>query len=198
VLDTPSSSTTDHAARFVEASGIAARARSPQSLVGCAQSWLRTTGFDTIQVRHPDGPGGPSNTALEIIGLPLSLTTVHFAHRTVERWCAVAFRRRRAAASNSLEWLFQASSNDRDEDRFGPFFRGVGAMTMGSTTYEWILEHEQLLDHPSKWQGMYGQTPCWVFTHRELPMIPGANLSFVRANQDGQFVHLVYEVARAR
>jgi dihydrofolate reductase len=172
-----------------------------------------------------------------------------------------------ADASNSLEWLFQASSIDRDEDRFGPFFGGVGAMTMGSTTYEWILEHEQLLDHPSKWQGMYGQTPCWVFTHRELPMIPGANLTFVRddvepvhqrmvraaddknvwvvgggelvgqfvdhglldevhlqvapvmlgagapllprrllapdltlsaANQDGQFVHLVYEVARAR
>jgi len=60
VLDTPSSSTTDHAARFVEASGIAARARSPQSFVGWAQSWLRTTGFDMIQVRHPDGPGGPS------------------------------------------------------------------------------------------------------------------------------------------
>ncbi len=26
---------------------------------------------------------------------------------------------------------------------------------------------------------MYGQTPCWVFTHRQLPAIPGADLTFV-------------------
>ncbi len=52
-------------------------------------------------------------------------------------------------------------------------------MAMGSTTYEWVLEHDQLLEHPEKWHGYYGDTPCWVFSHRELPVIAGANLRFV-------------------
>ena len=51
---------------------------------------------------------------------------------------------------------------------------------MGATTYAWILEHEKLLDEPDKWQHYYGQTPAWVFTHRELAPIPGAALTFVR------------------
>ena len=55
-------------------------------------------------------------------------------------------------------------------------------MAMGSTTYEWVLEHEQLVDRPSKWQDMYDETPCWVFTHRELPAIPGVDLMFVRGD----------------
>ncbi|MYS21386.1 Dihydrofolate reductase [Streptomyces sp. DvalAA-14] len=78
---------------------------------------------------------------------------------------------------NSLEWLFACGS---DGDRFGPFFAEVGAFAMGATTYEWILEHEALLAHPEKWRDYYGATPCWVFTHRDLPAIPGADLTFVR------------------
>lgn len=87
-----------------------------------------------------------------------------------------------ADQNNSLEWLFAASSTDNPNDRFATFFAGVGAMTMGATTYEWVLEHDQLLEHPTKWQEMYGDTPCWVFTHRHLPPIPGAALSFVRGD----------------
>ncbi len=50
---------------------------------------------------------------------------------------------------------------------------------MGATTYEWVLEHDHLLDDPGKWRGYYGDTPCWVFTHRTLPAVPGAAISFV-------------------
>jgi dihydrofolate reductase len=92
-----------------------------------------------------------------------------------------------ADQNNSLEWLFQVGSGDPKAetdkpkvDRFGEFFAGVGAMAMGATTYEWVLEHDQLLEKPIKWQDYYGATPCWVFTHRELPPIPGADLTFVR------------------
>jgi dihydrofolate reductase len=81
-----------------------------------------------------------------------------------------------ADAANSLDWLFEVSERD---DRFGPFFAGVGAFAMGATTYEWVLNHEKLLDSPTKWQEFYGDTPAWVFTHRDLPAIPGANLRFV-------------------
>jgi dihydrofolate reductase len=84
---------------------------------------------------------------------------------------------------NSLDWLFQVPAGDDDvghEERFAEFFRQVGAMAMGSTTYEWVLEHEQLLDHPEKWREYYGDTPCWVFSHRKLPPIPDADLRFVQ------------------
>jgi dihydrofolate reductase len=77
---------------------------------------------------------------------------------------------------NSLDWLFEVTERD---DRFGPFLAGVGAFAMGATTYEWVLEQEKLLDEPEKWQQWYGDRPSWVFTHRDLPVIPGAAITFV-------------------
>jgi dihydrofolate reductase len=82
-----------------------------------------------------------------------------------------------ADPANSLDWLFEVDRTG--PDRFTEFFAGVGAMCMGATTYEWVLDHDQLLEHPEKWQGYYGQTPAWVFTHRTMPAVPGANLTFV-------------------
>jgi dihydrofolate reductase len=93
-----------------------------------------------------------------------------------------------ADQENSLEWLFQAEAAAKaeamatKEDRFAQFFRGVGAMAMGATTYEWVLDHEKLLDQPDKWHDYYGDVPSWVFTHRQLPRIPGARISFVRGD----------------
>jgi len=81
-----------------------------------------------------------------------------------------------ADADNSLDWLFEVSGEDED---FPAFIAGVGAFAMGATTYEWIIEHEKPLDNPEKWQEWYGDRPCWVFTHRDLPAIPGAALTFV-------------------
>ncbi|HEY6567349.1 MAG TPA: dihydrofolate reductase family protein [Actinomycetota bacterium] len=86
---------------------------------------------------------------------------------------------------NSLSWLFEVPAGDDDvghEERFAGFFADIGAMAMGATTYEWVLEHERLLEHPEKWKGYYGDTPCWVFTHRELPAITGADLRFVQGD----------------
>jgi dihydrofolate reductase len=45
-----------------------------------------------------------------------------------------------------------------------------------------VLRHDRLLDEPDKWRGYYGDTPCWVFTHRELPAIPGAAIHFVQGD----------------
>ncbi|HTF09322.1 MAG TPA: dihydrofolate reductase family protein [Asanoa sp.] len=81
-----------------------------------------------------------------------------------------------ADADNSLDWLFEVTERD---DRFGPFLAGVGAFAMGSTTYEWVLQQEKLLDQPEKWQQWYGDRPSWVFTHRDLPVITGAAITFV-------------------
>ena len=53
---------------------------------------------------------------------------------------------------------------------------------MGATTYQWVLDHEHLLDEPAKWDAWYGGTPTWVFTHRSLPPVPGAGIRFVQGD----------------
>src|ERR1700709_673875 len=77
---------------------------------------------------------------------------------------------------NSLDWLFEVEGDTEHAEDFAPFFSGVGAMAMGSTTYEWVLAHEKVLENPAKWLDWYGQIPTWVFTHRRLPPVPGANV----------------------
>jgi dihydrofolate reductase len=49
---------------------------------------------------------------------------------------------------------------------------------MGSTTYEWILDHEFAGKDPVEWKWPY-DVPCWVFTHRRLQVVPGAQIRFV-------------------
>ena len=87
-----------------------------------------------------------------------------------------------ADPDNSLDWLFQAHDDAHGEGRWDAFIGAVGAMAMGATTYEWVLEHEKLLDEPAKWHEFYGDIPAWVFTHRELPAIPGADVRFVQGD----------------
>ena len=82
-----------------------------------------------------------------------------------------------ADPNHSLDWLFT-----RDQDRegllsYGEFIAGVGALAMGSTTYEWILEHEFAGKEPAEWKWPY-DIPCWVFTHRELQVVPNAQIEF--------------------
>jgi dihydrofolate reductase len=85
-----------------------------------------------------------------------------------------------ADEDNSLDWLFAADKGGANP--FAEFFADVGAFAMGATTYEWVLTHDALSEQPVKWSDYYGDTPAWVFTHRELPAIPGATLSFVQGD----------------
>jgi dihydrofolate reductase len=85
-----------------------------------------------------------------------------------------------ADENNSLDWLFEVDSEGRSP--FTAFFAGVGAFAMGATTYEWVIDHENLLADPSPWHGWYGDVPAWVFTHRELPRLPGVNVTFVQGD----------------
>ena len=74
---------------------------------------------------------------------------------------------------NSLDWLFTREREDDGPLNYGEFIADVGAMAMGSTTYEWILDHED----PADWKWPY-DIPCWVFTHRQLPVVPDARIEF--------------------
>ncbi|MGW5374983.1 dihydrofolate reductase family protein [Nocardia sp. NPDC003999] len=80
-----------------------------------------------------------------------------------------------ADTENSLTWLFEVDGADEAQAGIAGFLAQVGAMCMGATTYEWVVANEP----PENWSKYYGDLPCWVFTHRDLPAIPDANLRFV-------------------
>ena len=84
-----------------------------------------------------------------------------------------------ADSDNSLQWLFETPHDETDDGGWESFLSAVGPMVMGATTYQWCLDHDDLLDNPSKWQDYYADRPCWVFTHRSLPAVPGADIRFV-------------------
>jgi dihydrofolate reductase len=88
-----------------------------------------------------------------------------------------------ADEANSLAWLFEVEGDvDHAEEGFPRFFADIGAMAMGATTYEWVLEYEGALEHPEKWATFYGDVPLWVFSHRDLPVVPGANITITSAD----------------
>ena len=86
-----------------------------------------------------------------------------------------------ADPDNSLDWLFTRKREEDGPLSYGAFFAEIGAMAMGSTTYEWILDHEFAGKDPAEWNWPY-DIPCWVFTSRELQVVPGAQIQFVRGD----------------
>jgi dihydrofolate reductase len=86
-----------------------------------------------------------------------------------------------ADPDNSLDWLFTRARDEAGPGNYGDFIAEVGALAMGSTTYEWILDHEFAGKDPAEWRWPY-ELPCWVFTHRELTVVPGADIRFVRGD----------------
>jgi dihydrofolate reductase len=84
-----------------------------------------------------------------------------------------------AGPEDSLDWLFPLG--DVSETSYPTFIREVGALAMGSATYEWMLRHVigPGADHPQPWP--YRQ-PAWIFTTRTLPGIPGADIRFARGD----------------
>lgn len=83
-----------------------------------------------------------------------------------------------ADQDNRLDWLLQFS--DEPAGGFAAFLEAVGAIAMGSTTYEWVLaNHVHAPSGPNPWP--YRQ-PAWVFTTRRLPMVDGADIRFVRGD----------------
>jgi dihydrofolate reductase len=86
---------------------------------------------------------------------------------------------------DSLDWLYEIDRGGRDV--FEPFIAEIGAFAMGAATYECVLRDSELLTHPEKWQEEHRERPAWVFTHRELPKVPGADITFVSG--DVQLAH---------
>ena len=84
-----------------------------------------------------------------------------------------------ATEEDSLDWLFPLG--DVNDTSYPQFIAEVGALAMGSTTYEWMLRHGETVAAQTGAAWPYTQ-PAWIFSTRALPGIPGANLSFVRGD----------------
>lgn len=78
-----------------------------------------------------------------------------------------------ADEQHSLAWLFTQDQNPAGPLNYDEFARRVGAAVMGSTTYEWILRHEN-----GRWPY---QLPAWVMTSRDLPRVDG-DVRFARGD----------------
>jgi dihydrofolate reductase len=86
-----------------------------------------------------------------------------------------------ADPDNSLEWLFNRGREEDGPLNYRDFIARVGAMAMGATSYEWVLDHEFAGKDPADWVWPY-DIPCWVFTHRQLPVVPNARIEFTSAD----------------
>lgn len=84
-----------------------------------------------------------------------------------------------ATPDDSLEWLFPLG--DIEATSYPTFIRDVGALAMGSATYEWMLRHVvgPTAERPQPWPY---QQPAWVFSSRTLPKVSGADIRFARGD----------------
>lgn len=97
------------------------------------------------------------------------MTTKYFTAKSLDGFIATE--------DDSLEWLFPLGNISATS--YPAFIAEVGALAMGSATYEWMLRHAQAVTAETGSAWPYTQ-PAWVFTNRTLPAVPGANLSFAQ------------------
>lgn len=84
-----------------------------------------------------------------------------------------------ATEDDSLDWLFPLV--DINETSYPAFIAQVGALAMGSATYEWMVRNADTVSAETGAAWPYTQ-PTWVFSTRELPAIAGADIRFVHGD----------------
>jgi dihydrofolate reductase len=81
-----------------------------------------------------------------------------------------------AERDDTIEWLMGFPGVEPGpavttvEGGYDEFYEDIGALVMGSVTYEWVLEHIESWPYPGK--------PSWVMTSRELPTVDGQDIRF--------------------
>ncbi len=84
-----------------------------------------------------------------------------------------------ATEDDSLDWLFPLG--DVNETSYPSFIADIGALAMGSATYEWMLRHTDKIAAQTGAAWPYSQ-PVWVFSNRVLPLARGADIRLVRGD----------------
>lgn len=84
-----------------------------------------------------------------------------------------------ATEDDSLDWLFPLGN--LNDSSYPEFIAEVGALAMGSATYEWMLRNANTVAAETGSPWPYTQ-PAWIFSSRVLPSIEGANIRFVQGD----------------
>lgn len=118
-----------------------------------------------------------------------------------------------ADGQNSLEWLFAVEGGEEPDAALIPTAASV--LVEGSTTYEWLLDHDDILLHPEKWHAFHvvGQffdagaldeiavSFAPVLLAGGAPLLPrrieADRLRLKHASAVGQFARVVYSVDAA-
>lgn len=85
-----------------------------------------------------------------------------------------------ADEKHSLSWLFAVESDAMPEmDTLMP---EIGVNVMGSSTYEWVLREERVLEQPGRWDELayLGSRTTFVFSSRDLPVPDSGDVRIVR------------------
>lgn len=87
------------------------------------------------------------------------MATVYYTASSLDGYIAADARSMTAAGdAGSLDWLTSREIEKTGPYNYDEFYATIGAVVMGSATYEWIVEN-----HPGAW--MY-ERPSWVMTRR--------------------------------
>jgi dihydrofolate reductase len=111
----------------------------------------------------------------------------------VRYYCAATLDGYIAESDDTLDWLlkyegeFEGADSDEGQAGYETFYEGIGALMMGSTTYEWVLAHG------GSWP--YAGKPTWVLSSRELER-PGGEGVDVRV-VDAEVPELIDEMRAA-
>src|SRR5215216_6025519 len=84
-----------------------------------------------------------------------------------------------ATENDSLDWMFPLG--DLNDSSYPEFISDVGALAMGSATYEWMVRNAEKVAAEAGSAWPYTQ-PTWIFSSRTLPVIEGANIRFVEGD----------------
>lgn len=85
----------------------------------------------------------------------LTMATIYYTASSLDGFIA--------DPEQTLSWLLTRDVDGRGPMGYEAFMDGVGALAMGSHTYEWLLADASVRE-----EGWPYAIPCWVFTHRPL------------------------------
>lgn len=89
----------------------------------------------------------------------------------VTYYCAMSCDEFIATEAGDVSWLDELDVDD-SASSYEAFFASVDGLVMGRATYDFVFDY-------GSWP--YGDLPTWVFTHRPLEPLAGANLRPVQS-----------------
>ena len=92
-------------------------------------------------------------------------------------YCAASLDGYIAESDDNIDWLtgyqgsYEGNGAKPVEGGYDEFYEDVGALVMGSVTYEWVLDHIDIPQLGGKWP--YAGKPTWVLSSRQLRVLEG-------------------------